>query len=201
MRQAVAGAVWLLLLGGCATVPLDSPAVLPPTQAVPALTGSYHQVRRGDTLWRIARSYGISVQGLAAANRISRTAPIEVGQQLFIPLPPESAHFLWPLRGTVASGGGYRGVQIAAAPGSLIRASRTGRVVVAARQLSGWGKTVVLDHLDGQLSIYAGMDQLLVAPGALLRQGTPLGRLGTGQLHFEIRSGAQPKNTLALLPQ
>ena len=168
---------------------------------MPTLSGSYYQVRRGDTLWRIARSYGVGVHALAAANRLSRSTPIEVGQQLFIPLPAESSQFLWPVRGTLSSAGGYRGIDISAAPGSLVRASRSGRVAVATRQLAGWGKTVILDHPDGHVTVYAGMDQLLVVPGALLRQGTPLGRLGARGLHFEIRYGAQPKNTLALLPE
>ena len=69
------------------------------------------------------------------------------------------------------------------------------------RQLSGWGKTIVLDHMDGHLTVYTGLDQLLVEPGMQTPQGTPLGTLGTRALHFEIRYGSQPKNTVALLPQ
>ncbi len=82
-----------------------------------------------------------------------------------------------------------------------MRASRGGRVAVAARQLSGWGKTVVMDHLDGHLTVYTGMDQILATPGAYLRQGTPVGRVGDRALHFEIRQGGQAKNTMALLPE
>ena len=58
----------------------------------------------------------------------------------------------------------------------------------------------MLDHLDGYLTVYAGLEQLLTAPGATLRQGIPLGSLGARALHFEIRYGAVPKDTLALLP-
>ena len=166
--------------------------------AIPALNGSYHIVRPGETLWRIARSYGLNANTLAAANRLPSAGYIDVGQKLFIPLPQETMQFLWPIRGAFSHAS--PGLEITAPTGSLVRASRSGRVAVAARQLSGWGKTVVVDHLDGYFSIYAGLNQLLVMPGATLRQGVPLGVVGEGALHFEIRYGSAPKNTLALLP-
>ena len=187
----------LLALSGCAIAP---PAqVMPPAQAIPSLHGSYHLVRRGETLWRIARSYGLSVETLAAANRLPTARQLAVGQQLFIPLPPETPRFLWPVRGstTVAS----QGVAIRAPSGSLVRASRSGRVAVAAQRLSGLGKTVMLDHEDGYFTIYGGLEQILVSPGSYVRQGIPVGSLGSNSLHFEVCYGLEPKSTLALLPK
>ena len=188
-----------LLIAGCATAPVYHQLVaMPPVREIPTLNGSYHQVQRGETLWRIARSYGLDAKTLAAANRLPSAGHIDVGQKLFIPLPQETTQFLWPVRGAFSHAS--PGLEIIAPAGSLVRASRSGRVAVAARQLSGWGKTVVVDHLDGYLSIYAGLDQLLVMPGARLRQGVPLGVVGERALHFEIRYGSATKNTLALLP-
>ncbi|MBI3321814.1 MAG: peptidoglycan DD-metalloendopeptidase family protein [Candidatus Omnitrophica bacterium] len=201
MAQAVRGiASACVVIGsvlGCATT--SAPYRTAP-QALPTLQGSYHRVRLGETLWRIARSYGLDPQTLAAANRLPDAATLAVGQQLFIPLPKESNQFLWPVRGTLRTSGGAYGVDIMASPGNLVRASRSGRVTVATKQLSGWGKTVVLDHWDGYLSIYSGLDQILVVPGAELRQGVPLGSSGANAVHFEIRYGPTPKNTLSLLP-
>lgn len=193
-------ALWMALLSGCATTaPVDY--VSSPPQALPTLEGSYHQVRHGETLWRIANSYGLDAKTLASANRLASTARLALGQQLFIPLPPESTRFVWPLRGTRVSSSASRGLEIAAPSGSLVRASRSGRVAVATSQLAGWGKTVVLDHLDGYFTVYAGLDQIFSAPGASLRQGTPLGSLAHRPLHFEIRYGTRPSQTLALLPK
>ncbi len=188
----------VLALCGCATT---DPIVPPPptAQSFPALQGSYHTVCPGETLWRIARSYGLSADSLASANRLSKTTRVKPGQPLFIPLPVESQQFLWPVRGSWKVSGSSE-VEITAPAGSLVRASRSGRVAVATRQLSGLGKTVVLDHLDGYLSVYAGLDQILVPPGASLKQGMVLGSLGTNALHFQIRYGVKPKNALALLP-
>ena len=190
-----------MLLSGCATVPVDEPMMPTAHAAIPPLQGSYHAVQRGETMWRIARAYGLDADALASANRLTSASPLRVGQRLFIPLPAESARFLWPVRGALRMGGGSHGIEIAAPEGSLVRASRSGRVAVATRQLSGWGTTVILDHLDGYLTIYSGLDHILVSPGAALRQGVPIGTLGSSALHFEIRYGNQPKNVLALLPR
>ncbi len=190
--------IGFLLAAGCETLPEVGP---PAVQAIPALQGSYHTVRKGETLWRIAQSYGLDPRALAAANRLPSTSRVAEGQRLFIPLPKESARFLWPVRGTIRGASASHGIDIAAAPGSLVRASKRGRVAVATRRLAGWGKTVVLDHLDGFVTVYAGLEQILVAPGAELRQGIPLGSIGSRALHFEIRYGELPKNALALLPR
>ena len=187
-----------MILIGCETVP---PRSYTPTtaQAVPTLQGSYHQVRTGETLWRIARSYGLDPRALADANSLPN-GHVTVGQRLFIPIPQESSHFLWPLRGSLKNSDPSRGVQITAPSGTLVRAARGGRVAVATKRLSGWGGTIVLDHLDGYLTVYSGIDRILVSPGTLLRQGIPIGSIGSRDLYFEIRYGETPKNTLALLP-
>jgi murein DD-endopeptidase MepM/ murein hydrolase activator NlpD len=89
----------LLLFGltaaGCAaTGPGHSVATTPPapgversaTQAatVPA-PGVHHVVGRGQTLWRIAKVYGVDLADLAAANGITDTSVLETGRSLFIP--------------------------------------------------------------------------------------------------------------------
>ncbi len=50
----------------------------------PAILAVHYQVRRGDTLWRIAHSHGTSVAEIKAANEI-RTNRIQPGQVLEIP--------------------------------------------------------------------------------------------------------------------
>lgn len=46
-----------------------------------------HKVARGESLWSIARQYGVSLQEIAEANRITNPALINVGQILVIPAP------------------------------------------------------------------------------------------------------------------
>lgn len=46
--------------------------------------GRIHTVQRGDSLWRIARRYGVSVAELTRWNRIARDAPLHPGQELVV---------------------------------------------------------------------------------------------------------------------
>ncbi|GIX31091.1 MAG: hypothetical protein KatS3mg124_1563 [Porticoccaceae bacterium] len=48
-------------------------------------TSAVHRVRRGDTLWEIARRYRISVTTLARYNGIAKDAPLHPGQRIAIP--------------------------------------------------------------------------------------------------------------------
>lgn len=74
---------------------------------VPALgqeSGSLviHVVQRGETLFRIAQQYGLSIEAIAQANGIASPGNIQTGQRLIIPmtaatsLPPNRTHIVQP---------------------------------------------------------------------------------------------------------
>lgn len=66
-----------------ATAPSGRTAIVQASGGGPPVAGRY-TVRRGDTLWRIAQSHGVSVSRLKAANAI-RSSRIKPGQVLSIP--------------------------------------------------------------------------------------------------------------------
>jgi lipoprotein NlpD len=97
--------------------------------------GVYHTVGQGETLWRIARTYGVELQEVAELNNIQNSRQIRDGQRIFIPgvararkvepyfLPKgsstqrrvkeerikvEKGKFLWPLKGKILSPFGVR---------------------------------------------------------------------------------------------
>lgn len=43
-----------------------------------------HKVRRGDSLWKISRRYGTSVQNLCKANNLEKSTVLHVGQELIV---------------------------------------------------------------------------------------------------------------------
>jgi murein DD-endopeptidase MepM/ murein hydrolase activator NlpD len=47
--------------------------------------GVYHEVKQGQTLWSIARAYGVDVQTLARVNQVSDTTALYAGQKLYVP--------------------------------------------------------------------------------------------------------------------
>ncbi len=61
---------------------VTSPEVPRPTKP-PARV--HHVVERGQTLWRIARAYGVPIETIVAANDLADPTQIEVGQRLLIP--------------------------------------------------------------------------------------------------------------------
>ncbi len=203
---------------GCATV-----EVSPRVAKIPKpREGVYHKVKKGETLWRIAKTYAVDVEDIVMSNRIPNVAFIETGQLIFVPgakelrdvytdlkdMDPEA--FRWPLKGEVISYFGQRmalgknqGIDIRARPQEVVTASRAGKVVFA-DELSGYAKTVIVDHYDGYYSVYANNERLLVDVNQKIEKGFPLGELAQesskAKLHFEIRKGGYPDNPLYYLP-
>ena len=196
--------------------------------------GVDHVVERGQTLWRIAQVYGIDLGELARANGIDDPTKLEVGQVLFVPgavvvrpvpaypSPIEAAAapaigdgdaWLWPLLDAhVLSGYGaprrsrtHQGIDLRGAPGQAVVASRAGSVVYSGSGMSGYGKTVIVDHGDGTTSLYAHNSQLLVHEGQHVERGEAIARIGrTGNAssehcHFEIHRDGRPVDPLAYL--
>ncbi len=73
----VAGILWL-------------PASVVAQQAAPSVT--IHVVQRGENLYRIALSYGLTVQELANLNGITDPSNIQVGQRLLVPIQGASVN-------------------------------------------------------------------------------------------------------------
>ena len=71
-----------LCLAGCARAP--RPAVVQPL-VQPSGTGFYHTLERGQTVYRVAKTYGVSVDELLRANRITDPNHLEIGTPLWVP--------------------------------------------------------------------------------------------------------------------
>jgi murein DD-endopeptidase MepM/ murein hydrolase activator NlpD len=185
--------------------------------------GVYHKVRKGETLWRIAKAYDIAIADILESNDIEDVTQIENGQLLFIPgaysvkqilidTEETKGKFIWPIKGRVISSyhdnkNGFlnRGIDIEAIEGEVVRASRAGQVVFA-DQLSGYGKTVIIDHQDGYFTTYAQMSTVLVRVGETVIKNKDLGYVGKYRsqsvpyLHFEIRKNGVEDNPMYYLP-
>ena len=114
--------------------------------------------------------------------------------------------YLWPLPGyyRLSSQFGYRihpitgvahshtGIDIPASGGTPILAAKSGQVVTSAYHYS-YGNYVVIDHGNGNSTLYAHMSSRAVSEGQMVTQGQVIGYVGTtgsstgNHLHFEVR--------------
>ncbi len=127
------------------------------------------------------------------------TGPIPnnlTGEQIMYPLPvpaPVTSKYGWRVHPVKGDRRFHAGVDLGAAQGTPILATRNGRVAVADR-MGGYGIAVVLEHAQGkQDTLYAHMSQMFVRPGEQVKPGTIIGQVGstglsTGpHLHYETR--------------
>jgi murein DD-endopeptidase MepM/ murein hydrolase activator NlpD len=68
---------------GCRSSSLTAAKGVPANKIDPP--GVYHEVKQGQTLWSIARAYGVDVRTLARVNQVSDTTALQVGQKLYVP--------------------------------------------------------------------------------------------------------------------
>jgi lipoprotein NlpD len=115
LKTLMAAMACALLLAGCAkTTVVRSPSASRPSPATattrPAHAGATTTVRKGDTLYRIAKAKGVSALDLAMWNRIAPPYTIHPGQVLRLtspetprparPDPPQTASTTRPSAGT-----------------------------------------------------------------------------------------------------
>ena len=87
----------------------------------------------------------------------------------------------------------HTGVDFPAGYGVPVVAARSGRVVSAGYDASGYGNLVVISHGAGVTTWYAHLNRIRTGSGAYVGQGARIGDVGatgfsTGpHLHFEVR--------------
>lgn len=83
--RAWTAAALLLCAGGCATPKAAATGDLDGAHAEPELISVRHKVEKGQTLYRIARAYGLTADELMKVNGIEDPTQLQVGQELWIP--------------------------------------------------------------------------------------------------------------------
>lgn len=190
--------------------------------------GIYHKVKRGETLWRISKTYNVSMRSIMRANRISNPTRIKAGAKLFIPGAKEGRRikpykpgkkedirkgdFAWPVKGRVISTFGMKGkfwnpgINIAAPKGTRVGAAKKGIVVYCEENMRGYGRVIMIEHKGEYMTVYAHNLVNLVEEGQEVRRGETIARVGISPrasepcLHFEIRKKGEARNPLYYLP-
>jgi len=207
-----------IFLTGCAAVYYPDPT---PT-LVRQGKGVYHIAKSGQTLWRIAQAYDIDIDQIASVNNITDASAIKEGERIFIPgvsrareiavaqQDSRSNEFEWPLRGKILNyfhgrnaGFWRKGIRVKTNSGKEVLAARSGTIIFA-DNLAGYKSTVIIDHQDGFMSVYANNEQLVVSLGDKVSKGNVVANAPSGDegfLYFEIRRKGVAANPLFYLPK
>ncbi|MBQ7219593.1 MAG: peptidoglycan DD-metalloendopeptidase family protein [Synergistaceae bacterium] len=122
----------------------------------------------------------------------------------------------WPIMGRINSPFGWRqhpitkrkdfhtGIDIKANRNDPIKAAGSGKVLYSG-WMGGYGKVLVIEHPNGQSTLYAHCSTLLAGKGASVASGQLVAKIGTTgrstgpHLHFEVRNGNSPVNPIKYL--
>jgi len=125
--------------------------------------------------------------------------------------------FIMPIEGKISSGFGMRthpilgtqrmhnGVDFSCVRDQPIWAAKLGTVIFAGWR-DGYGNIVLVEHEGPVITLYAHMNELLVSKDMEVATGDLIGKCGSSgrstgpHLHFEVRSGGEPKDPQIVLP-
>jgi len=179
-------------------------------------------VAAGDTLYSLAQTYHVAWEEIADVNALGNPECIYPGQTLLVPLTEESSvslwqtvertevqavfasrssvsTFAWPAEGAISSTFGERwgsfhyGLDIAADSGLPIYAAASGLVEEADWKNDAYGYTVMLNHGNGQETLYAHACELVARVGEWVDEGDVIAFVGStgnstgSHVHFEVR--------------
>jgi lipoprotein YgeR len=209
----------VIFIISCATTPRNDDVAR--TAAPVGDGGVWHRVRKGETLWRIAKAYRVSLEDIKRVNDLDDVVHIDAGTWVRIPGAEELLHvqgeqpdavgesvdFSWPLQGEIVRGYGKLendfsyGIDIRSGVNRDIVASEDG-VVALAGVIRGYGNTIIIEHGNNFTSLYAQNIRSLVREGQRVKKNTVIARSENlhDTMHFEIFFKGKPVNPLIYLP-
>ena len=161
-------------------------------------------VRKGDTLYALAKQHDISAGQLASINGLKSPYTIKPGQTLrltatktyrppatsssktttaSLPADNKKISWQWPVQGKLittfkSNKTGRKGIDIAGSEGKTIKAAAPGKVVYSGNGLISYGNLVIIKHNRTYLSAYAHNRTLLVKEGDSIKAGQKIAELG-----------------------
>lgn len=172
---------------------------------IPPVTGIVVKVKKGETVYSIAKQYKTDAQKIVnfPFNDFTDldTFALASGQTLVVPdgvMPeakpvyspqliaqvgttPSTGQFMWPTHGTISQRpvSYHMAVDIANNTLPSVLAADSGTVVLVERQRYGYGWHIIVDHKNGFQTLYAHMSDIYVSPGQEVTKGLSIGRMGS----------------------
>ena len=190
---------------------------------IPRYSGIYYQVKKGDSVVKLSKTYKISISKIKRYNDLNDY--LVEGTALFLPgakiLGTQKKKlfgyiFTSPVAGTISSKYGMRvhpikkvalfhtGVDIAQNENAPVRSAASGKVIFSGYEKT-YGKMVVIKHNMGYSTVYAHLAKINVKKNQMVKKNAIIGRVGntglsTGpHLHFEIKQNNKFLNPLRFI--
>ncbi|WP_317367213.1 peptidoglycan DD-metalloendopeptidase family protein [uncultured Tyzzerella sp.] len=162
---------------------------------------------------KITKINGVEEKRDILSEKVLTPAVVEKVEVGTLNTPPKKSigTFAYPVRGRLSSGFGHRwgtthkGIDLACAAGTPIKASDGGTVVYSGWNNGGYGYMVKIDHGNGYQTVYAHNSRNAVSVGQKVAQGEVIAYVGStgnstgNHVHFEVIQGGVQKNPLNFL--
>jgi murein DD-endopeptidase MepM/ murein hydrolase activator NlpD len=171
------------------------------TNIDPMVTGS---VKKASKEEKVA---GYTPPKSAARSESGSITTIETRETAAAPEATGVSAMRWPVQGKVVSAFGSNsggkpndGIDISVPSGTAVKAAENGVVIYAGDGLKELGKTILVRHSDGVVTVYGHVSELNVKRGETVRRGQQIASSGMSgaakqpQLHFEVRKNSKPVN-------
>ena len=172
---------------------------------IPPVTGVVVKVKKGETVYSIAKKYQTDPQKIVNWPFNDYTDienfSLAAGQTLVVPdgVMPESkpvyspqtianvgtitgnGQFIWPTQGMITQRpvSYHMAVDIANNVLPPVVAADAGKVVLMEKQRFGYGWHVILDHGNGYQTLYGHMSDIYVSVGQNVSKGSVIGKMGS----------------------
>lgn len=188
---------------------LKSPYILKPGKFLKIPSPKKYKIKKGDTLYQIAKCNSIYVVEIKNKNKKINEKKLIVGSVINLPyyagdnckfkkqkiakkkktrlkLIKSKEIFIWPVQGTTVTyfgkqKGGRKndGINIISVKGNPVRAALNGKVIYRGNELLAWGNLIIIKHKNNWTTAYAHLDKLLVEKGEIVKTGDIIASVGS----------------------
>ncbi|MBN1897834.1 MAG: peptidoglycan DD-metalloendopeptidase family protein, partial [Spirochaetes bacterium] len=170
---------------------------------------NYVILKKGQTIWRIAKKYNTSVKYLCRINNIKDVTRVKAGSKIYIykkskkritkkEYPRLDISLYFPVDGKIIKQFGqgdsvvqYNGIEIKGQSDTVVKASSSGMVKYAGT-LRGYGKVIIVQYSSDISLVYAYLDKIYVERDQKVEKGQRIASLNNVNiLHFELLKDGQ----------
>ncbi len=166
----------------------------------------YYKVVKGDSLYKIAKDFSMSVDEVLAMNNIKKDEAkrkVLPGKILKLKDNERIEHYAgkdlenkdesldkdrfdWPLVGRILKDYGAslngtinEGINIKANQNTIVKSTEDGTVIYTGESLKAFGNLILIQHDDNWISAYAHLKSIMVKKGQKVKKGDSIGRVGS----------------------